>query len=109
MNLSTEAGLAQVYQEYNDDTKTNKNLSAQAGYHFDKKLNHKFKLIHDLNYFPSTEDFSDYYLTASGEVRATLTDSIFANLKIIFDYDSTPAEDAGSTDIKYMLGIGCEF
>jgi hypothetical protein len=34
---------------------------------------------------------------------------MFANFKVIFDYDATPAEGAGNTDVKYMLGVGWSF
>jgi putative salt-induced outer membrane protein YdiY len=109
MNFSTEAGVAEVYEEYENDTETSKDVSLQVSYHFDKKINHKFKLIHDFSYFPSMENTSDYYLTSSAELRAGLTKTVYANFKIVFDYDGTPAQDACSTDVKYMLGIGCEF
>jgi putative salt-induced outer membrane protein YdiY len=109
LNFLTEAGIAEVIEEYEDDTNTTKEISYQFGSHLDSQLNRKLKVLHDFSYFPSMEQFSDYYLTTSGELRYGLTHKLFASFKVIFDYDSTPAEDADATDIKYMLGIGYEF
>jgi len=65
--------------------------------------------VHDLTYFPSLEQFSDYYLTTTAELRASLTKAMFANFKVIFNYDESPAAGRGSTDVKYILGIGMNF
>jgi putative salt-induced outer membrane protein YdiY len=109
LNFSTEAGIAGVFEEYDNDTNAAKDISYQFSSHLEGQLNHRLKLLHDFSYFPSMEKFSDYYLTTSGQLRLGLTEKMYAKLEIIFDYDSTPAEDARTTDIKYMLGVGYEF
>ena len=108
-NLSTEAGLACVQESYDDAGSDDSSLSAQAGYHFDHKFNETFSFINDLTYYPSTEQISDYYLTASAELRAKINSRLFTNLKVLFDYDTTPAQDQASTDIKYIFGVGLNF
>jgi len=35
--------------------------------------------------------------------------NMFANFKVIFNYDTTPAIGQGSTDVKYLFGIGLTF
>ena len=35
--------------------------------------------------------------------------SMYANVKAIFDYDASPAKGKGSTDVKYIVGVGWEF
>jgi putative salt-induced outer membrane protein YdiY len=109
MNFSTEGGLASLYEKYENQTDSTSELSAQVGYNFDKKLAKNLKFIHDLTYYPSLDKFSDYYLTTTGEIRANLTERMFANFKVILNYDTTPAIGAGSTDTKYMLGLGYSF
>ena len=109
MNFSTEAGLASLYEKYENQTDSSSELSAQFGYNLDKKLAKGLKFIHDLTYYPSTEKFSDYYLTSTGEIRAHFTENMFLNFKVILNYDTTPAIDAGTTDTKYMLGLGYSF
>ncbi len=109
MNFSTEAGVASLYEKFENQTDSNSEISVQAGYNFDKLLMKNVKLIHELTYYPSIEQFSDYFLTSTAEVRANFTETMFTNFKVIFDYDATPAVGKGSTDVKYIWGIGYNF
>jgi putative salt-induced outer membrane protein YdiY len=109
MNFSTEIGLASLYEKFDNQDDSNSELSAQAGYHFDKRIIKAVKFIHDLTYYPSIEKFSDYYLTSTAELRANFTARMFTNFKVIFGYDATPAPGQGSTDVKYIWGLGLSF
>lgn len=109
LNFSTEAGLAYKIEEYGNNTGKSDEITIQFGYNFDKKLGKGWELIHDLTYYPSTEDFSDYLLTTTGELRANLTETVFTNFKAILDYDATPAQGKHKTDTKYIWGIGWKF
>jgi putative salt-induced outer membrane protein YdiY len=109
MNFSTEGGLASLYEKYKNEADSTTELSAQLGYNFDKKLARNLKFIHDLTYYPSLDKFSDYYLTTTGELRANFTEAMFVNFKVILNYDTTPALGSGSTDTKYLLGLGYNF
>jgi len=109
MNFSTEAGFASLYEKFGDQTDSNSEISVQAGYNFDKRLMKNVKFIHELTYYPSIEQFSDYLLTSTVEVRANFTETMFTNFKVIFDYDATPAIGKSATDVKYLWGIGYNF
>ena len=109
MSFSTEAGAASLYEKFDNQTDSNSELSMQAGYNFDKKITEGMKFVHDLTYYPAFDRFSDYYLTTTAEVRAALVKNMFANFKVIFNYDTTPAIGQGSTDVKYLFGIGLTF
>lgn len=109
MNFSTEAGLASLYEKFENQTDSSTELSAQLGYNFDKKLPKGLKFIHGLTYYPSTENFSDYFLTSTGEIRAHFTKNMFLNFKAILNYDATPAVGAHKTDTKYIFGLGYSF
>ncbi len=106
-NFSTELGLAMVREKYEDGSDSS--MSAQTGYHFDHAFNDTFSFIHDLTYYPSTEDFSDYYLTSTAELRAKINSRLFTNFKVLFDYDATPAAGKGNSDVKYIFGAGLNF
>lgn len=108
-NFSTEAGLASVEERYKGITGRSSEFSAQAGYHFDRKFNNIFQFLHDLTYYPAITDVSGYYLSSSAEIRAAMNKNMFANFKLLFDYDATPAENKGDTDVKYLLGVGYKF
>ncbi len=108
-NFSTAAGLASLYEKFDNQTDSNSELSAQASYNFDHQVNKNVKFLHDLTYYPALDKISDYYLTTTAELRASLTKAMFANFKVIFNYDATPANNRSSTDIKYIFGVGMTF
>ena len=108
-NFSTSLGVASVFEKYTNQTDSNNELSLQAGYNFDRQLTKTVKFAHDLSYYPSFDDFGDYYLTATADIQANLTKNMFASFKTIFNFDATPATNRGSTDVKYILGVGMTF
>ena len=108
-SFSTGLGLASLYEKFDNATESNSEISLQAGYNLDHRITDTLRFVHDLTYYPSLEQFSDYYLTTTAELRATLTKNMFANFKVIFNYDESPAEGQGSTDVKYLLGVGLTF
>lgn len=107
-SFSTELGASWIDEEYGDGTSDDK-ISAQAGYRLSHQFNETFSFIHNLNYYPSTEKVSDYYLTTTGELRAKINSHLFTNFKVLFDYDATPAAGKGSSDLKYIFGAGVNF
>lgn len=109
-NLSVRLGAASIFEKYDDvDNTSSSELAMQVGYDFDRQLTDTIKLIHDLNYYPTFDDFGDYYLTTSADLQARLTQNMFASFKTIFNYDATPAVGRGNTDVKYMLSVGMTF
>ena len=88
---------------------TQTDLTAQVGYKFDHQIAETVKFVHDLTYFPSTEDVSDYYLTTTAELRANFTKSMFGTFKTIFSRDVSPAPGRGNLDVKFILGVGIGF
>lgn len=106
LNLSTEAGAAWVHEKFGTAGGSNNEMSAQFGYHVDAKLNDHVTFLHDLTVWPAFEDFADYFLTAQAELRASITQTIFASAKAVLDYDRTPAAGANKTDMTYIFGIG---
>jgi putative salt-induced outer membrane protein YdiY len=109
LSFSTNFGLASLYEKFDNQTDSNSEISLQAGYNLSMTLYKKVKFLHDLTYYPAIEQFSDYFLTTSAELRATMIKNLFASFRVIFDYDSTPAIGRGNTDVKYLLGIGLNF
>lgn len=107
-SFSTEAGASWIGEEYGDDTTSNK-VSAQAGCELKHAFNDVFSLTHSFDYFPNTEDITDYYLTATGELRAKINSHLFTSFKLLFDYDATPSEGTGNSDTKYTFGFGVKF
>jgi putative salt-induced outer membrane protein YdiY len=107
--FSTEAGVAYRYEKYDNHIGSKDTISGQFGYNLEEALLENVKLLHDLTYYPSLEELSDYLLSSSAELRANFTKNMFVNFKIIFSYDATPALGKQGTDTKYILGVGIDF
>jgi hypothetical protein len=66
--------------------------------------------VHNVEYLPSvTDPAGDFNLNADAGLRAMLTKSMFAEMKIEWKHDSTPAPDAEKNDLRYTLGLGWNF
>ena len=109
MNFATRAGLASMYEKYENQGSGSNELSAHLGYDFDAQVRDNVKLIHNLKFYPSIEEFSDYFLTTEAEVKVDLTERTFTSFKVLLDYDDTPAKGADKTDVKYILSVGASF
>ena len=94
---------------FDHGTPDHEQSTVQAGYKLTHKLKENIDFLHDLNYFPSLEQFSDYYLTTSAEVRAHFTKNMFSSFKAILNYDATPARGQSNTDTKFIVSIGWSF
>ncbi len=113
--LSTEAGLSWVSENYRDDPDTGENVdseeywSGRVAYHVDKKFGSLVSLFHNTEWYPGFEHEGGHFVKADAGLRSSLTESMFAEFKVLWDWDSTPAEGAERTDVTYMLNLGWTF
>jgi hypothetical protein len=108
-NLSTEAGLVWVYENFKR-TGTREFLGPRLAYAVDWTPLHLLMLYHKLEYIPSFEDWrGDYLLNLDAGARVTMWKGIFAELRYEYRYDSTPASGNHRTDQRYILGAGWAF
>ena len=119
LKFATDFGVSELCEKYTkrvgtappwekEVTKSDE-FSVQLGYGLEWVINDKFTFLHNLRYYPSFGDLSDYFLTTDAELRAAITKNMFGSLKAVLDYDSTPGQDVGATDTKYILGVGWNF
>jgi putative salt-induced outer membrane protein YdiY len=107
-HLNTEAGITWVYEDY-EGGGHNEHFAVRLAYHFDHKFNDKVALVHNVEYLPAIVDPSNFNLNADIGLRTDLTTKIFAEGKIEWRHDSTPAPDASRNDLRYILGVGFKF
>jgi putative salt-induced outer membrane protein YdiY len=107
-NLSTEAGVSYVYEDYSNDGQEDR-VALRLAYHIDKKLNESVSVFHNLEWLPAFNDPGDYNLNADAGVKAKLTGSMFSEFKVVYQRDSTPAPGAEKNDIRFLLGVGWQF
>lgn len=108
LNFSTEAGVNWVYEQYADDG-TEDHFAARLAYHFDKKINDRVTLFHNLEFLPSVEDVSDYNVNADLGLRVSLTKRMFSEVKAEWRRDETPAPGKTKDDLRYLLSLGWGF
>jgi putative salt-induced outer membrane protein YdiY len=108
-SFRTEGGLAWLREDFADETEANEQVTARMAYHIAKRFNDRIELSHELAWYPALEDIGDYFLNTEVNVRVSLTDVLFTDFKVIFDYDSTPARDADNKSLKSILGLGLGF
>lgn len=108
-NFFTEAGLAWVYEDYRHQDSDN-HAAARLAYHVDWKPHKALLLFHNFEWLPSLDEpVDDYNLNADVGVRATIIQNFFAEAKVEFRYDSTPARGREKDDVRYLVGIGWSF
>ena len=108
-HFNTEAGVTWVWEQY-DTQGTTEHLAVRLAYHLDHKLNDNVSVVHNVEYLPNVSDpGGDFNLNVDAGLRAMLTKSMFAEMKIEWKHDSTPAPDAEKNDLRYTLGLGWNF
>lgn len=108
-NLSTEAGLVWVYENFKR-TGTREFFGPRLAYSVDWTPIHLLLLYHKLEYMPSFEDLGgDYLVNIDAGARLTMWKGLFTELRYEFRYDSTPASGRHRTDQRYILGAGWAF
>lgn len=109
LNFSTEAGFTYVF-EYYDPGGSNDFPALRLAYHVDKQLADKVKVFHNLVYLPSLQDpLEDYLITADAGVQVDLPKSMFTQLKVEWEYDSTPSPGLSNNDYRFLIGAGWRF
>ena len=116
-SFSTDIGVSELCEQYTSRdsatglmiTTRNDEASVRMAYQFAWQVNERLSLQHNLDYYPSMGDFTDYFLTTDAELRLAFTESMFSSFKATLDYDPIPAAGVGSTDTKYILGLGWNF
>jgi len=108
-NLSTEAGLAWVYEKFrNHDGEDH--FAARLAYHVGWTPRKAVTLFHNLEWLPALDGaFRDYNLYAGAGLRATIIEGFFAEVKVELRYDSTPAPGVEKEDVRYLSGVGWSF
>jgi putative salt-induced outer membrane protein YdiY len=108
-NLSTEAGLAYVYEEY-ETTGTNDFLAGRLAYAVDWRPIERLKLYHDLEYLPSFSSPADeYLLNANAGLQIGVWRGLFTDLRFEFRYNNAPPPGREKEDMRFIAGIGWEF
>lgn len=115
-NFWTEAGLAYVYEKYEEPSPPQPDFdddssafSLRLAYHYDRKLNDKISMFHNLDYYPSLQDINDFFFITDLGFRATLYADMFAEFKVEWRHNAEPADGSMNNDLRYVVGLGWAF
>lgn len=114
-NFRTEGGVAYVYEKYEDQSDDpdfdddDSYVALRLAYHYDRRLNDRMTLFHNLEYLPGLDDIDNFNLNTDIGLRADMTTNMFAEFKFEWRHDSQPAEGARENDLRYIIAVGWAF
>lgn len=108
LNFNTEAGGGVLYRNYTTDGDSISG-NARLAYHFKSKLNDKVNVFHNFQYLPGLNNINNYFFSTDAGIRTSITDKLFGEFKVEYQYDSRPAPGRQSSDIRYIAGVGWNF
>ncbi|HEV7301235.1 MAG TPA: DUF481 domain-containing protein [Tepidisphaeraceae bacterium] len=107
-NIHTEAGFGWQYERY-ENGETEGQYIARFAYHIDRKFWTRYSIFHDMEVLPSLEDIESFNVNTNAGLRVALTQKLFTEFKVVWEYDSTPAPNASKHDVDYLLSVGYSF
>jgi len=108
LKFSTEAGLSWLYEDFSTGMSDNK-LTLRLAYNYENNLWDKVRFFNNFEIYPKITDPSDFFLTTTAGLRTNVSKTIFTEAKVIYEYDSTPAEGNGKNNVNYLFSLGMNF
>jgi putative salt-induced outer membrane protein YdiY len=106
--LAGEVGLS-YYSEDFSTGEDSEYVAARLGWNADWKASKFWEFLQSGQVLPSLEDSEDIYVQVDTRVKATLTDTMFAQLQWVYSWDNTPAAGKERVDNLYVLTVGWTF
>ncbi|HIG10770.1 MAG TPA: DUF481 domain-containing protein [Planctomycetes bacterium] len=100
--LSAELGLSGVSEEF-QNSGTSEYLSGRAAYGADYTPGESWTFTQQGEIFPSLEDSEDFYARVETRARLSISDSMFAQIQWVIDFNNTP--DTGKQRSDHLLGL----
>jgi putative salt-induced outer membrane protein YdiY len=108
--LTLEGGPAWVSENFSDGiTEDNSYLAGRIAWDALRRINPRFELFHTAYWYPSLESGKDHLVEFTGGARTRLTQRLSLEGKVIWDYDTTPAEERERQDTEYLLSLLVDF
>ena len=109
MALYAEAGLSYFNEDFNTEPDQS-SFRARWSLKFDwPMLDERVTLYHYDEFFPSLQNFKNYYLTADTGVRFKIFNGFVSSFQWTLRYNSRPAPGTIDTDNLYLFNLGYAF
>jgi len=107
-SLSFETGPSWVSENFSR-TPDEDFLGWRTAWNYSQALLDRLNVFHTGEWIPGLEAGTGHLVKTTTGVRTPLTDSLFLEGKVLFDWDSVPADDADKRDITYLFSVGYSY
>jgi putative salt-induced outer membrane protein YdiY len=107
--LNLEAGPTWVSENYTDDTPNNDYIAARVGWNLDWVMYPGLSFFHNGRAYPSLQNSHDQLVETKTGLRYKLFGDFFGESKLLWTWDSTPAEGKKRQDLAVIFGLGYGF
>ena len=105
-NLSTEAGIAWIYEDYRN-AGTRDEIAGRLAYHVDWRPVSALLLFHNFEWLPAfSGPFDDYLINTDAGARVDVIGSFFTEFNGELRRDTTPAPGRKENDWRFLVGVG---
>ena len=109
LKFNIEAGPTWVSENYTDDTENIDYLAARVAWNLDWVFYPAVSFFHNGRAYPSLESRHDQLVETRTGLRYKLFGDFFGESKLLWTWDSTPADDKKRQDLSVILGLGYGF
>ena len=105
--LTTELGLGLTVEDKGEGRDAY--LNGLFDQHYERQLNEHAKVFQNLTFSPRLGDVSDYRIDFDAGIETKVTETVAFKVTLENRYESQPAEDKKSNDLKIIAGLSYTF
>ena len=109
LKFNTEAGVSWVSENYHGETPNNNYAAARIAWNLDWVVVPDMTFFQYTRWYPSLQRLSDHLIETNTGLRYRLLGSFFGESRVLWTWDTTPAEGKKHADLTYILGLGYGF
>lgn len=109
LKAMAELALGLEHTDYRGNKKDTDEAVLVPRLFFEKEIFNKLRFSQDLYAYPAMDDFGDYRIHSETAFTNPVTKNLSLDIKVIDDYDSTPAEDAKKNDTRFISSLSYSF
>ncbi|MFI5316293.1 MAG: DUF481 domain-containing protein [Myxococcota bacterium] len=106
---NTEAGLSWISENYSNGTPHTDYIAARIASNFEYLLHPGLTFFQYTRVYPSLENSKDQLVDTATGLRYKLFGNFFGESKVLWVWDSTPADGKDRQDLAFILGVGYGF
>ncbi len=109
LKFNTEAGISWVSENYHGETPDNDYAAARVAWNLDWVPYSGLTFFQYTRWYPSLQQLSDHLIETNTGLRYKLWGDFFGESRVVWTWDTTPAEGKKHADLSYILGLGYGF